>query len=395
MINSFSRSAVIFLLIVMASACTSIGDIPTLEYTKDQVDMPAVSVFRMTPSQRNMDACKDYARKSILHHCEINLIDTGLINHAFSSSGRFQQVRYADKEVPYSIRVMTASYRYESGEDLGHAALAGATLLLAPMQLSTDIQAVVEIFWHDFPVKRYEYDIPIKIKAGLLNITKVADSEALIAESIVSHFMVDAEKDNVFSTKTLSAALDSTDYDAVYIEPDLGDQYELRGSYIYRDPHLGVQTRYHSAIDAEEYYDVFIYPIAHWDLSDQQSLLDQEMDNLKRDIEFSLKERQATEYQLLSQQVKSEQLANRVARVGYLAASYRAANEAVYKTETYVTIVKDKFIKSRVTYQPIGSVFPDAWMFSKVYMNKVTVPSESTYMAKIRHQWRSKMGLMR
>ena len=62
--------------------------------------------------------------------------DITSIKTALEDTNLFQQVRWADRNLDYSLSIATARYDLEDAGDLTSAALAGASLMILPIQTS-------------------------------------------------------------------------------------------------------------------------------------------------------------------------------------------------------------------------------------------------------------------
>jgi hypothetical protein len=377
------------LTIIFSAGCATTNqmDIATFE-SNPNLKLPPISVFMKRPSDLFRGECSEFDNKSVLNHCELNNIDLGKFRDEVKSSGIFQDVFYADGDVGYRILLTTGLYNREGGGDLGSAVIAGATLMLAPMIITANVKVEASLYWYEYELKHFSYDLPMEIRASLLTMNQDTDQD--IAKSIASHVISDIQKEDLFSPELLSQSIQSSNYKADLTTPDSVSEYTKAGLNIYNHPFFGVQVRYLNELFNTDYADVFIYPVRSPEWENQKTILDKEMTNIRKDIELSQKENQLTP--LNYDEVKFIQMdyGTKKVPVLFFEHEYSDTLSNIFTSRTYLTIKKDKFLKIRHTFIKDDAQKSISYNFAKELFNKISVPDESLFMAKIRKQWRDK-----
>ena len=323
----------------------------------------------------------------MLHHCLLNKLSLREVYSQMQGSGVFIQVRYADRDTEYRITVATSVTNHEGGGELGSAVVSGATLM--PMQISEELKAEVRVSWKGYLLKQYLYELPYTKRVSLLSMNQNFESE--LAESLASHFIVDFQKDNIFSVSALTDKLSSSNYEVKFIAPKETSEFKY---YIYRHPFLGIQSRYLEENVDGSYIDAYVYPIKHWELGNVTALLEKELLNNKKDIEYYAKEAKLEKLGFIINAVENWGYNSEEQMVVMLESTYTDQSLTDFKSITYLMMKEDKFIKIRATYPNYGSVFPDVEKFAKEFYASVVVPSESMFMSRLRKKWRDQQGLM-
>ncbi len=384
-------SIIIFLLCTLVG-CATTNQLTLAEYEVNAERMlPPVSVFLRRPSEVFRQKCEAFDNESFLNHCGLNRLDLGKFVTELKHPGVFKDVLYANKDVGYRILVTTGSYNSEGGKDLGSAAIAGATLMLAPIVMSANIKVDAALYWYDYELKRFQYDLPIEMRASLLSMDQDTDRD--VAKSVASHILRDVQAGELFSAAFLAKTLKSSDYSSELLVPDRVADYFREGLQVYNHPFNGAMVRYIEDTAPADYIDVFVYPIrsAHW--SDEENILAKEIENVKKDIELFNKENNMESYQLVNNEFVAFQAADKSINSLMFEGNYEDSLSNQYVTQTYLMIIKDKFLKVRHTALKGGVSRKNIEKFISQLLKGTAVPEESLFMAKLRKRWRDSEAL--
>ena len=390
----------LLVLVSLLAGCATTNQLTLASYNYDNAPLlPELSVFSARPDTSFASECEEFDAKSMLHHCEINSLELNYLYSQLKEPGIFREVSYANRDTPYRLVFTTAFYNLEDGSELGSAVVAGATLMLMPLVMEVELKVDVRLLWHDYELKRYQYTLPMEMRASLLSMEQDHDRDA--AKTIISHLLSDLQDTEVFTPQYLAREIQATNYTALVV-PDNAGMYRRQGSHVYESPFLGASFRYLNQRQSVDHADIYIYPIrsAHW--RDYDAVLENEAANIRKDIEymqttgeyFGLKFSDTTKLLYPDAQGSSS--------VPWLSfeAEYADSLENLYVSRTYITISKDKFIKVRQTELAGENVDADSQgqqqeipEFLKQWLGAINIPDESVFMAKVRKGWRDKERL--
>jgi hypothetical protein len=379
-------------LALLLAGCATTNQVTVAQYKEPAgKKLPPVTVFYQQPSESFRRECEEYDRDSLLKHCQLNRLDLGKFASELSDTGAFEEVLYANQEVPYQIRVTTAYYNTEGGDDLASAAFSGATMMIAPMIISADIKVDASLYWYEFKLKEFRYDLPIEYRSSLLSMNQ--DTASDIARSIASHILRDIQAEDIFSAQYLTTALNSSDYQKDLSLPDQAGDYFLQETRTYDNPLYGAYALYGKDTQETDYMEVFIYPVraGHW--SDNKGTIETEIQNIKKDAELFNKE---NALEILTQS-ETEFVAFPQPAATITAGEFESdvldslSNE--YVTRNYLMIMEDKFFRVRHTALKGAASSADVQATVAQLVQDSTVPKESLFMARLRKQWRDTQAL--
>lgn len=364
---------------MLLSACVNTPNKNIASYDKNAKQVyPPIGFFISHPSAELNQQCLQFADDSLMQHCHINQFNASLYWQQLHESGLFENVRFATAGSDYQVLISTANMSRETAADITKAALAGATLLLVPVSNEFTIKAEVTVLWRDVVLKRFDYDVPFSHTMSLFH--KPEDGARNFAQTLISYFLRDAEQQQIFSGAFLLAALQDSDYIQQLKAPQQLLDFHLAGQHIFNDPLAGTQLRYTNADYIDDYIDVFVYPIRRTNWQDQSAVLQEELDNTRKEIELFYRQqnRKLTLHAVntISWLHHQQQFSG-----GYFEASIE--DTELQPSSTYLFIAGDKFIKLRCTF---GA--SHAEVLVKNLLPGLTVPDESLFMAKLRQRYR-------
>jgi hypothetical protein len=383
----------LLLLIFLASltvGCTVTNQINEAEYNRVvEQKYPPVSVFIKRPSKTLLEFCDSHKAKSMLHYCTLNNVALSAFEQQLTESELFQQVDYANYDQPYQLSISVAIYDVDNGYELGQAVLAGATLMLAPIHSDQNLKIEAQLTWHDVLVDTFEFDLPISFSASLFSGSQ--DYDADIAKSIVSNILKSAQEKHSFSYSTLAKAIKSVDYENEIAFPEIIGNYFFSSKHIYHHPFYGIQARYSHKVFQFDGFDLFIYPIRQARYSDEQKVLDNELDNIRDEIRLFAKEYEIKDLQISNgdDMTYSRNSVDNAVRV--LESHYTNTENNNVESLTFLMMQEDKFVKLRMSI--INGQYDKNEIFD-AYSNivsSITVPEESLFMARVRNNWRKNM----
>ncbi|BFM13934.1 hypothetical protein R50073_01170 [Maricurvus nonylphenolicus] len=347
---------------------------------------PPISVFHSSPIESFVDECQTFDKASIMQTCNLRAVNLGAFQKALKNSGMFADVLYADRDVGYRIVLSSASYVKEDAADIGSAALAGATLLVAPVQVTSNIKVNASLKWHDVLLETVEVELPFTQKMSLLTMDQ--DHDADIAKSVSSFILKELQEKDAFRIGHVAEKLQSSNYDEDLILPEQLGSFIKEDFHWYDNPFYGYQTRYSHTDFLFNIVDVFVYPIRSADLTRSRHLLKKEFDSLLEDIDLAEKE---GFFRALS---KGEPIAKRW-HVGIQAydimkfsAHFLNQEDEAKVTFAYLFLLDDKYVKVRATFADNEQSIPDVDRLIQELIGNIKVPKESLFMARTRKQWR-------
>lgn len=381
---------IIALLVVASMLCACAGTTPSQpspSYGMPLDKLPPVSFFFKHPDAEFQQDCQAYDTRSPLHDCRVNSVDLNKVHAAFDASGIFTSTAYASNEVDYQILLTTAIYDSESGKELGNALLSGATLMLVPLKQTREIIIEALLTWQGVAIKEFHYKIPFETHLSLLNMRN--DTDDKLANIIASHLLQDLQEQEAFSTTLLSEKLQSSDYATGLQLPESNHDFFVYDRHTFHHPLLGTQIRFQHRRFFFDYIDVFVYPIKHWRLEDQQENLRKESDNIRREM-TQLQTRGA--YRNLRLGENSEyQLPLNDESIGVLrfTGSFVNRKGERYESRAYLFSIHDKFVKVRASFRKTSENLPNTDAFVEKLVAHIDVPAESPFMIKVREKWRT------
>lgn len=344
--------------------------------------LPPISIWYKKHSPDFIADCRTFDSQSLLHHCHTDYVNLSSLAAQLKNSALFEDVFYGSEEIDYRLHVSSARYDFESPEELGQAAIAGASLLLIPIKLENDIKINATLTWKGFEVKNYDLTIPYEITLSLFHAHEIFEDE--LATLIASNLIKWLQDTNALSTKTLTAALDSSDYDKGAIYPSNIGNFQYDDTYTYHHPFLGAQTRYLHHQFQFDYIDVFAYPILEWNWEDSKTVLIAEMEKTKQGIETNKKNSGINALTFKPINWLTTEISNEV--IQQQATFSNEANEK-FQTTTLIYLKEDKYIKVRATLPLNEYSQSELKEFISKLQEGIVIPKESPFMSKLRKSW--------
>ncbi|MGB1296753.1 MAG: hypothetical protein ACPG8A_00695 [Psychrobium sp.] len=376
--KNLSRLLLLTGIIALLTSCASTTKTKLAAYDKHvDYQMPAVSIYHTKLSSELKDKCQNFAEESVLNHCHINKVSTRQYSKQFKDTNLFEEVHFANDNIEYSIAISTASMDSETAGEISQAALSGASLLLVPMTNSMDVDAEVSVYWRNFKIKQYEYQLPYTSSISLFSDKEDADID--FAQSLVSNVLKDLQTDQTLSTRFLAQTLKASNYEQELVVPAKIANFDNMGQYIYNDPLLGSSTTYAADGFHNDRIDLYVYPIRKVDLSDEQRLLAEESKSIENEFNSVAKQLEWTNVKFSAPKTLTVQHKNQQINGIYFEGEYLQKLGEKSFTSVYLFKLKDKFVKFRASFperfitQPISKVF-----------SQIRVPDESVFMKELR-----------
>ena len=370
--------------LLLVNGCASTSTPVKAEYDAEmEFPFPELSVFYDDPSAELSEQCVIFSAQSALHYCAENTVNTSHYWQALRQSKMFDEVTFADKEAEFKVAISTVNLKNETAGDITQAAISGASLLLIPMTYESEMRAEVSLYWRDVKLKQYQYQLPHISKVSLFSDVEQPDKD--FANRLVSHIIADFQQDEVFSSSLIAEALGATDYANDVVFPKRISEFEFAGHFAFFDPFLGVMATYLSAEYVNDKIDLFVYPIRSVDLSNTDKLLDDEISNVKKEIEYVINKQDwqglaFTEPKKMTLPHNGEMLKG----VHFGGSFFSDLGEESY-TSVYLFKYKDKFIKFRASF-PSQFIGPHI----ESVLSDVSAPGESVFMANARKTERAR-----
>lgn len=361
--------------------CTSTNEFVTADYVVGTTpDFPPVNIYYQRPDGDFRDQCREFDSQGMLYHCSLNEFDLTEIQSALKASGTFEDVLLGGDATGYQLTIATATYNQETGKELGGAALAGATLLLLPMGVESEIKVQAELGWRGNLLTRYEYTLPFTAKASLFS--DLSSIERDRASTIASHIIKDLQTDESFSTAFLHNVLHSSDYAETFPEA-VQDGFERVDVEISRDPLEGAVAMY-SHESLEDPIVVALRPVRSWHWENSTEVIQQEALGVRKDIE--LKYRGAGgEIPPVSEVESLVELENSASLRGIVVGEYGER----YTLNVILHLLQDKVVEIVFREYDGGRPVVDlVQSFVPALVPVLNVPQESFYMAAVRKYWR-------
>ena len=157
----------VVVLIFLAGCASTQHEFTVAEFSEVSSPVyPAIDVFRLTSTEEFRAACHDFDKESLLKHCELDTLDYQMVADSFSATGHFESAELASRTNSYSIAIRSAVYNAESANEVGSAALAGATLMLFPVKTNAILKVEGVVMWHSETLHEFAFDLPFTLKAS-------------------------------------------------------------------------------------------------------------------------------------------------------------------------------------------------------------------------------------
>lgn len=378
--------AAIALFSALVAGCMSSNPLPTAFYsTGEGQQFPAVAVFAREPGDEVAAAC-----------AAARCIEDGAVRNALywelRRSQAFAEIGLGNStDADYALHLSV--HRFHTGNQAGEfaqAMVSAATLLVVPATMEQEYRTEITVTWRNAKLAEYSYTTPMNQTLSLFNgPNEVAKRETYVAENVASRFIADAQGDGLFTSDKLYAALKAEDYRRDLKVPEYAGGLRHFSTDVLPDPFAGAQVRFQIPGRRDAAYDAFIYPIRRSDWSDGDAALRAEMENTRKEIELALKAGHFKQAEFAPAQPYRAQSAEQ--RNDGLRMAGRVAYEdgQPLRSEVYLFIKKDKFIKFRLTEPDDGEDDPQRRdRFVAELIATLEVPDESLFMAQLRQHAR-------
>ncbi|MDN3651624.1 hypothetical protein QWY77_02420 [Thalassotalea ponticola] len=383
--SRFANAALPLAITVLLSACVNTPTSNNVSTSHiDNKSLPPISLFAARPSDALQHECDQFAQSSVLNHCQYAPVDWAHYLNSFQRANKFQQVYPRDSNIEYQLEIAAAGFYQETVEDIGKAALAGATLMLLPIDMQSQIHVEMNLYWRNQKLVSQRYELPHNNTVSLFHSPEQGNTQ--FADSVVSRFLNDAQQHQWFGPQFLAAKLQSSNYQDDFTLGEQIDQFAASYKYIYRNPLLGATMRYNHQQFVADYVDVFVYPIREISWHNSQQVLNKEIANVQAEIERYISEHteqptlafNAEQTQFISLDLDTQPTPIQGA---YFDGVISEAGKEDIFSSTYLFIVKDKFVKFRAS-------FPASFLrgFVEQALAQISIPNESKFMATLRQQ---------
>lgn len=370
-------------LLITLTGCTTSNQYEVAEYDKlVESSLPGVSIFYKKASDELNADCTNFKPAG---YCQINWFKLDDVAEEVAKSGLFESISYGNDESDYKLLITSATYILDTAEDSASAYLAGATLMMTPISSSRQINLEVSLLWRGLIVDEFEMEIPFKRVISVFSLSQ--DTDQQIAESIASHVVKKLQENNSFAPEVIAGKIQASDYESSLKIPEKIASYFHEGKQLYRHPLDGVQIRYNHEVFEYEYFDVFVYPIRQTEWEDKIDALERESVIYRKEFEIVKKEQGIQSFSLGENKFERKKIGAANTDILRIRGRYQDLDGTELHSLFFLFIQKDKFVKVRISY-PIEHTSPDHDRFLTELMNKIDVPEESLFMAKLRQEWR-------
>lgn len=365
------------MMLLLLSACGSTPQQTAKKYDTNVEPYPEIGLYFTSPSKALLQQCTDFAAESVLHYCLRNNFQLEHFYQSLSGSGLFQNVRFADAGADYEVLISTTELKSESAEDLSKVMLSSATLLLLPVTLENPVVVQVTVTWREVPIAFYQYQPSHQQTLSLFNNPNAGNYA--FSEKLIEDFLVDVQKDDVFSPQYLANRLGSSDYEKDFQGPSNIADFVAAQSIIFNDPFLGRMNTYLHSQHHSDKIDLIVYPVrkAHWN-TDQEAITE-ELERAKKEITYVAKEKGYSQPDFDEVQSLETEIAGKSVQGLFTTASIIGDLEEQLYSSTFMFILEDKFVKFRATF-PANFISEDIL----TALGQLKVPEESDFMAALR-----------
>lgn len=367
-------------MLALLSGCITV---PKMAKYNSNIDnkYPPISVFYAEPSQQLRDECLAFDNESILQYCRENKVSRNTYVLGLREAQLFEEVFYANKDNPFQLEIAAVDLQAEEASDFLKGAISGASLMLIPLQQAHEVKVEMSLYFYDRKIKKYTYQLPYVTTHSLFR--SATGGEYDFVQLWASHFIRDLQKDDVFSSKAIAAALQSTDYSqGLNVPKKIGD-FLLAKQFSYYDPFLGHQSTYVHPDFSDDYIDLFVYPIRQVDLQQSNDVLRKESSFIQNEITAIANKSQWRDLSFSPlKPVNYSKNGKRFNGVGFDIQYTNTLGEQKF-SGLYLFQMGDKLIKWRTSFP--AKLVEQALLFQ---MWDIVVPEESLFMATFRQQWR-------
>lgn len=368
------------------SGCMSSNPLPPAFYsTSEEHQFPAVAVYLKRPGDKIAQDCSEAS-------CFQDDAMMNAIYWQLRGSQTFAQVEPGTSgSADYALHISV--HRFHTGNQAGEFAqtmVSAATLLLVPATVEYEYRTEIAVTWRKAKLAEYSYVTPMNQTLSLFNAPgEVTRRESYVAENVASRFIADAQGDGLFSSEKLYASLKAEDYRRDLKVPEQAGELRHFSTHIFPDPFAGVQLRFQPPSRHDAAYDAFVYPIRRTDWSDTSAALREEMETAGKDIALALKAGHFKQAEFGAPQPYQAQAGNPRSDGLRMEGQVQYEGSEPLRSQVYLFIKKDKFIKFRITEPAAAADDPQyRERFVAALMATLEVPDESLFMAELRQQAR-------
>ncbi|WP_226645664.1 hypothetical protein [Microbulbifer variabilis] len=370
--------------------CANTDQYNVTEYAQAEQSLPSLSLFAKMPEEDFERRCNDYSESSLLKHCQYDVVDYTELFSELETSTVFQSVHFGNDDVPYQLLVSSAGYSEEGIEEIGEAVIAGATMMLAPVRTTRDIQVSAILTWHGLPLKRYQLEFPFTTTVSLFS--SPASAKRDLAKVVAAQLISQLQNDRAMEPEYLYQSIGASDYHTALNLPESVGEYVSNPLVLASHPLFGAQTRYVHRQFQFDSVDVFVYPIPNWEWGDMQLAQVRELDRVRQELYLVEKEAQWQALDLNEEASEIWRVQGQDLPVTRLSGYFLAADGERFDTHTYLFVRQDKFIKVRASFSGEGRGREEVEAFARGLIAQANVPSESRFMANVRESWRERQA---
>jgi hypothetical protein len=184
---------------------------------------------------------------------------------------------------------------------------------------------------------------------------------------------------------------DSTNYDQELIAPATIDEYALKNKKVFEEPSLGAMLRYENRDFQEDNITVYVYPISAINWEEHSSVLESELAKAVNEIDAAVeygyyKSRTTESLSDYSFESNGKEYKGKKAEF-----TLKAKNGALFYSGVYMFLAEDKYIKFRTSFDSRTTKSSMGDDVVKTLLPQLEVPSESSYMKKLRADYEKEM----
>jgi hypothetical protein len=364
------------------SSCNTTNPLPKDFYNSGpNYQLPPISFFMKKPSGELAQICKE---ASCSHNVE--LVD-GILDE-FTKAHVFQNINAYKNASDYQLQVVASRVDPNDAAQFAKTMVSAATLFVVPMNMKHEYRSEFILSWQGISIAEYQFSIPHDEVAYLFK--DINQSGRFASESIAARFLSTAQGEGIFTSEYLYEKLKAEDYHRDLSIPNKIGDYVKSEMLIYPNPFLGAQVRFRNPKIIDQNCDIFVYPIRRIDWRDTGKALDEEMASIFKDVDLAVKSgaynsaafNPATPFLI----TEEKQIFAGIHSHGSIVLN---SGESV-ASEIYLFIMKDKFLKFRITSKNIDSSAQKIFeQFVIQTLPQINVPAESFFIGRVRQNRRN------
>ncbi|MBT0585742.1 hypothetical protein [Alteromonas oceanisediminis] len=323
-----------------------------LDYTESK--LPPASIFSSYSSEKVLQPCAQQANGTRVSDCVEDFIEPSLFLEQIRADAIFSEAAASADGYDYEVLI--------------------ANVLVKP---NATLVTEIDVTWRNIPLGHYIYQHDDVSEQADANIKRSLAGDA------IAQFMLDVQRDAIFTARHLFTVLNASDYPKDLKLPQAIGQFSLYDMQLYHDPLKGAVARYTNPQFEREVLDIFVYPIFSQHAStslDAAQRLDNELARDISDIQVVANARNIDDIDIGRVRTIDWHIGNTVYQGAFFDVEAQDEQGEPLYTSTYLFESKDKFIKFSANFP--ARIADD---MVKNALPQITVPDASQMMQTLRH----------